>query len=78
MTTNLLPGQKIRIIKSFKDFDNAEIMEGTILTFVDYEYFPYDGGYTFKFQECEIRLAEISPEDTIILQRPWDYAELLK
>ena len=75
--TELKPGQKIRIIKSFRDFDNTEITEGTILTFLAYDYFPYDGGYTLKFQESEIRLAEISKQDHYILEHPWEYIQLV-
>ncbi|MBK7650033.1 MAG: DUF3601 domain-containing protein [Flammeovirgaceae bacterium] len=44
----LSKGQKIKVIKGFIDFDHDKIEAGRILTFNEYSYFPYDGGYTFS------------------------------
>lgn len=59
----LRPGQRVRVIQSFRDFDGDEIQEGSEWTFESYSYFAYDGGYTFTFKEGGMRMAEISPED---------------
>ena len=47
----LTQGSKVRIIKSFEDFDGQKIDVGSEWTFKEYTYFPYDGGYTFYFEE---------------------------
>lgn len=48
-------GQKLRVIKSFLDFDSQKIKEGSEWTFENYTYFVYDGGYTFNFKEGVIQ-----------------------
>ncbi len=64
---DLVQGDRIKIVKEFKDFDNQVVPVGTEWTFIDYSYFPYDGGYTFNFKEGEMRMAEISKADYYVL-----------
>ncbi len=63
----LVQGDKIKVIKEFKDFDNEVIPVGSEWTFNEHTYFPYDGGYTFYFKEGAMRMAEISPDDYYVL-----------
>ena len=62
----LNPGERIRVKTTFTDFDGDEVAAGTVLTFRDRSYFPYDGGHTWMFEERTIRLAEIADQDAII------------
>lgn len=62
----LKPGEKIRVKTTFTDFDGDEVAAGTVLTFRERSYFPYDGGHTWMFEERTIRLAEIAGQDAII------------
>ncbi len=73
----LSKGQKIKVIKGFIDFDHDKIEAGRILTFNEYSYFPYDGGYTFQFEEGTIRLAEIDAENERVLNNFSEYFELV-
>lgn len=41
----LKPGERIRVKTTFLDFDGDEVAAGTVLTFRDRNYFPYDGGH---------------------------------
>ncbi|MBL7876222.1 MAG: DUF3601 domain-containing protein [Cyclobacteriaceae bacterium] len=74
---DLIAGQKIRVITEFLDFDNYKIEAGRILTFTSYTYFPYDGGYTFQFEEDTIRLAEIDAANDEVLTNFSKYFELM-
>jgi len=62
----LKPGERIRVKTTFTDFDGDEVAAGTVLTFRDRNYFPYDGGHTWMFAERTIRLAEIANQEAII------------
>lgn len=73
----LTSGQKIRVTKSFLDFDDQEIREGSEWTFLNYTYFPYDGGYTFYFKEGAMRMAEISPEDYYVYEHAGELFTLM-
>ncbi len=73
----LIRGQKVRVIKSFQDFDGEKIGEGSEWTFDNYTYFPYDGGYTFYFNEGVMRMAEISPEDYYVFEHTSEFFELI-
>lgn len=66
----LSKGQKIKVI-------NDKIEAGRILTFNEYSYFPYDGGYTFQFEDGTIRLAEIDAENERVLNNFSEYFELV-
>jgi Domain of unknown function (DUF3601) len=70
-------GQRIRVIKTFKDFDGTEIKEGSEWTFQRSSYFPYDGGHTFYFKEGEMRMAEISPEDYYVYKHFHEFFALM-
>lgn len=74
----LIEDKKIKVIKSFKDFDGQAIEIGSEWTFVRYTYFPYDGGYTFYFREGVMRMAEISSgEDFYVFEHTSEYFELI-
>ncbi len=75
--SELSKGQKIKVLKEFFDFDTDKIEAGRILTFRDYNYFPYDGGYTFNFEEGVIRLAEIDGDNERVLNNFSEYFELV-
>jgi hypothetical protein len=69
---------KVRIIKSFEDFDGQKIDVGSEWTFKEYTYFPYDGGYTIYFEEGVMRMAEISAgEDYYVFEHASEYFELI-
>lgn len=57
---DLKEGQKINVIKAFKDFDGTEFKVGSLWIFIDSSYFPYDGGHTLNFKEGTLMMAEIS------------------
>jgi hypothetical protein len=75
---DLVPGDSVKVIKEFKDFDNQLITAGSIWTFKEYTYFPYDGGYTFYFEEGSMRMAEISEPDYYVFNHASEYFILLK
>ena len=74
---DLVLGDRIKVIKEFKDFDNQVLSVGTEWTFIDYRYFPYDGGYTFNFKEGEMRMAEISEADYYVFNHAAEYFMLI-
>ncbi|MDZ7648621.1 MAG: DUF3601 domain-containing protein [Cytophagales bacterium] len=72
-------GQKIKVIKEFIDFDqDIQSTVDRVLTFSCYDYFPYDGGYTFQFEEVTIRLAEIFTSNEQVLNNFSEYFELVR
>lgn len=75
---DLVKGQKIRVIKSFQDFDGTKIEEGSEWTFDSYTYFAYDGGYTFTFNEGDMRMAEISPDDYYVFEHMEEFFEMIE
>jgi hypothetical protein len=75
---DLIEGEKIKVIKEFKDFDNQLIPIGSEWTFKKYTYFPYDGGYTFYFAEGVMRMAEISEEDYYVFNHSNEFFEFVK
>jgi hypothetical protein len=67
----LQPGDTVRVVKTFRDFDRREVNAGTTLTFERSEFLPYHGGYTFYFQGgFVVRLCENEPQDELILGAP--------
>lgn len=74
----LQAGQQIKIIQTFKDFDDDEVKEGSNWTFKSYNYFPYDGGYTFLFEEGTIRLAEIKDNNLDVIHNGKKYFTILR
>ena len=75
--SDLAQGDKIKVVKEFKDFDSEIIPVGSEWTFDEYTYFPYDGGYTFYFEEGTMRMAEISPEDYYVFSHANEYFVLI-
>ncbi len=75
--SDLIKDDRIKVIKEFKDFDNQVIPVGTEWTFIEYSYFPYDGGYTFNFKEGEMRMAEISEADYYVFSHAKEYFVLI-
>lgn len=73
----LMKGDRIEVIKEFKDFDNQVIPMGSTWVFKEYTYFPYDGGYTFIFEEGIMRMAEISDADYFVFCHANEYFILL-
>ena len=75
--SDLAEGQKIKVIKSFNDFDGKEIKVGSVWTFRSYTYFIYDGGYTVSFDEGVMRLAEIDHETDYVLSNFNEFFEVI-
>lgn len=71
--TELQPGDRIRVIRGFTDFDGIAWPEGQVLEYVGYSYFPYDGGYTFRFVEGTLRLAHLDEANDHVIRRPEEY-----
>lgn len=71
--TGLQPGDRLRVIRGFTDFDGVSWAEGQALEYVGYSYFPYDGGYTFTFSEGTLRLAHVDPANRRVLGRPEEF-----
>lgn len=69
----LRPGDRLRVIRGFTDFDGVEWAEGQTLELVDSGYVPYDGGYTFTFREGTLRLAHLDAANDRVLRRPEDF-----
>ncbi len=71
--TELRPGDRLRVIRGFTDFDGVSWAEGQSLEYVDSSYFPYEGGYTLTFSEGTLRLAHLDPANDRVLRRPEDF-----
>ena len=71
--TGLQPGDRLRVVRGFTDFDGVEWAVGQTLEFVEYGYVPYDGGYTFTFREGTLRLAH-GPDERV-LRGPEEFFE---
>jgi hypothetical protein len=71
--TDLQRGDQIRVIRGFTDFDGVAWVEGQALEYIDYSYFPYDGGYTFRFAEATLRLAYLDDGNDHIIRNPDEY-----
>ena len=71
--TELRPGDRLRVIRGFTDFDGVEWAEGQALEYVDHNYFPYEGGYTFNFSEGTLRLAPLDSRNHAVLRRPEEF-----
>lgn len=64
----LVVGDTVRLCQTFRDFDGTEHRAGTVLTLIGREYFPYDGGHTFRFDGgTVVRLAETVQGDARVL-----------
>jgi hypothetical protein len=68
--TDLRPGDRLRVIRGFTDFDGVAWAEGQVLEYVHFGYFPYEGGYTFAFSEGTLRLAHGDSGNRKVLRAP--------
>jgi Domain of unknown function (DUF3601) len=76
--SDLKAGQRTKVTQEFLDFDGQKIAVDSQWTFREYNYFPYDGGYTFYFEEGVIRLAEIDDANNAVLNSFSSYFILLE
>jgi hypothetical protein len=68
-TQGLKAGDRIRILKTFQDFDGQEIVAGRELTLADYSVFFYYAGHTLRFTDgTVIRLSGDVPENEVIIE----------
>lgn len=65
--SDLKAGERIKVTQEFLDFDGQKIAIDSQWTFKEYTYFPYDGGYTFYFDQGVIHLAEVDDMNSIVL-----------
>ena len=63
-----------RIQRDFADFHHNHFTEGELLTFVEFHFLPYHGGYTVVFKERTLYLQEEVNSD--ILGSLGDYLRL--
>ncbi len=61
----LQPGARYRVIQSFTDYYRNAFEQGTILTFVERHFLPYEGGHTIVFTDARLYLQE--NESAVIL-----------
>lgn len=76
--SDLKAGQRIKVTQEFLDFGGQKIAVDSQWTFKEYTYFPYDGGYTFYFDQGVIRLAEIDDMNSIVLNSFSSFFTLLE
>ena len=65
----------IQVQRDFADFYHNQFTQGEILTFVEYHFLPYHGGYTVVFKERTLYLQEEVNSD--ILGSLGDYLRLV-
>lgn len=70
---DLLQGRRYRVRRDFTDFYGGHFAAEAILTFQEYHFLPYHGGYTIQFAEQTLYLQE--EENAGILQDLWTYLE---
>jgi len=63
--------RQYKVRKAFKDFYNGQFNEGEVLTFVEFNFLPYHGGYTVIFKEKKLYLQE--EENSNILDSLGEY-----
>jgi hypothetical protein len=49
---------RYQVRRDFADFYNNRFSQGEVLTFIEYHFLPYHGGYTIVFQERTLYLQE--------------------
>lgn len=67
----LTKDSRYRVRRDFVDFYNNRFTQGDALTFVEYHFLPYHGGYTIVFKERNLYLQE--EENATILDSLGDY-----
>jgi hypothetical protein len=77
---DLEPGTRIRIKKTFRDFDGREHIAGPERRLVKHDVFPYEEGHTLTFDDgTVVRLSGNDPDNAIIMDNANDaYWETLK
>jgi hypothetical protein len=65
-----------QVKRDFTDFYKNEFRQGELLTFIEYHFLPYHGGYTFAFEERHLYLQE--QENANILDSLGDYLGLVR
>jgi hypothetical protein len=71
--SELAAGDRIRILREFRDFDGRRIAAGTDLVLVDRTYFPYDDGHTLRFDDgAVIRLSGDVPAERAVITNAGD------
>lgn len=75
----LKPGTRVRVLRTFHDFDGRTIAAGTILELTSYDYFAHDGGHTLRFADgAVIRLLDGDPRsEPVLADRTGVYFERL-
>lgn len=70
MNANVLkPGDRIRILRTFRDFDGVEFAAGREFVLQAHDVFFYYAGHTFRFADGTVlRLSGDWPENAAILQ----------
>lgn len=69
----LRPGTRVRVRRTFRDFDGRVIAAGTVLELASYDYFAHDGGHTLRFVDgTVIRLLDGDPRSEPVLSDPGD------
>jgi hypothetical protein len=67
----LVKSVRYKVRRDFVDFYKNQFTQGEILTFVEYHFLPYHGGYTIIFKEKQLYLQELENAD--ILECLGDY-----
>ena len=56
---------RYQVCRSFIDYYKNEFHEGEVLTYVEYHFLPYHGGYTVVFKEKSLYLHEEENVDVL-------------
>lgn len=64
-----------QVRQDFTDYYHNRFLQGEILTFIEYHFLPYHGGYTVVFKERNLYLQE--QENANILECLADYLSLV-
>jgi hypothetical protein len=65
---HLEAGDRIRIVREFRDFDGRTVESGQDLLLTKKEFFPHDGGMTLSFEGgLIVRLCENEAADEIVM-----------
>jgi hypothetical protein len=65
--------RKYVVRQTFQDFYHGQFHKGEVLTFVEFNFLPYHGGYTVIFREKKLYLQE--EENARILDSLGEYLE---
>ena len=66
--TSLAEGDTLEVIREFKDFDGKDYPVGfEFLRFKQYNCVPYHGGYTFSFENTNLRMCDLEPANCEVM-----------